>query len=475
MMYRTILLTLAFVPAPSLAQDATLPNEARAALKKAAGYFQDKVSTHGGYLWRYSADLARREGEGKATATQVWVQSPGTPSVGQAWLDAHLATGDTFYLDGAVATARALVRGQLESGGWDYSIDFDPVKRKAIAYRYDNNAKGKNVSTLDDDTTQAALRFLMNADQVLKGKDAEIRGATTYALEKLLKMQYPNGAWPQRYSAPPDPAKFPVKKASYPDSWPREYPNKDYRTYYTFNDNSIATTIDTMLVAARVYDEPRYRQAALKAGDFMILAQMPEPQPGWAQQYDADMQPQWARKFEPPSVTGGESAGVMRSLLKLYAETGEKKYLEPIPRALAYYRKSLLPNGQLARFYELKTNRPLYFTKKYELTYKDNDMPTHYAFKVGSKLDALAKDYDRLVKLTPAELAKKPQAARPKVTAALEAEVRAVLKSMDDQGRWIDAGKLRYHGADDPTDRIIDTATFIRNVGVLSRYLAASR
>ncbi len=93
------------------------------------------------------------------------------------------------------------------------------------------------------------------------------------------------------------------------------------------------------------------------------------------------MQPAWARKFEPPSVTGGESQGVMRILLRLYAETGDKKYLEPIPRALDYLRRSRLSDGRLARFYELKTNKPLYFTKQYELTYSDADMPTHYGFQ----------------------------------------------------------------------------------------------
>jgi PelA/Pel-15E family pectate lyase len=73
------------------------------------------------------------------------------------------------------------------------------------------------------------------------------------------------------------------------------------------------------------------------------MSQMPDPQPAWAQQYDANMHPAWARVFEPPSVTGGESQGIMRMLMVLYRETGDKKYLEPIPRALAYLKKSILP------------------------------------------------------------------------------------------------------------------------------------
>src|SRR5262245_23742644 len=85
--------SVVIVPKAS-SQDSKLPDRAKAGLRKAFEFFRDKVSTEGGYLWRYSADLARREGEAKASATQVWVQPPGTPSVGQVWLDAFHATGD---------------------------------------------------------------------------------------------------------------------------------------------------------------------------------------------------------------------------------------------------------------------------------------------------------------------------------------------------------------------------------------------
>ena len=51
---------------------------------------------------------------------------------------------------------------------------------------------------------------------------------------------------------------------------------------------------------------------------FLLLAQLPEPQPGWAQQYNIEMEPEWARKFEPPAVTGGESQKVIATLLTLF-------------------------------------------------------------------------------------------------------------------------------------------------------------
>ena len=44
----------------------------------------------------------------------------------------------------------------------------------------------------------------------------------------------------------------------------------------------------------------------------------------------------------------------------------------------------------------MKTNKPLYFTLDYKLTFADNDLPTHYAFKVGNNLDAIAREYEQV-------------------------------------------------------------------------------
>jgi len=116
------------LPMSADAGDTSLRDRAAKSLKKAVGFFRREVATEGGYLWRYSADLARREGEGAASATTVWVQPPGTPSVGAAYLEAYEATGDRYYLEAARETAYCLVRGQLRSGGWDYRIEFDPTR-----------------------------------------------------------------------------------------------------------------------------------------------------------------------------------------------------------------------------------------------------------------------------------------------------------------------------------------------------------
>jgi PelA/Pel-15E family pectate lyase len=476
--------------------DAALREQARSALRKAVEFYRTKVATEGGYHFAYAEDLSYGRSEMSEGPTRVEIQRDGTPLVALAYLDAYAATADRYYLDAARDVARALVKGQYCSGGWDYYIEFDPSKRTEFPYRADGGCAtraataAERPTTLDDNVTQAAVRVLMRIDRELGFRDAAIHGAARFALDSLVKAQYPNGAWPQRYSQFPTPSDFPVKRASYPASWPRKWPGASYYTHYTFNDNSIVDAMDAMLEAARIYNEPRYLASAEKGGEFILLAQMPEPQPGWAQQYDRDMHPAWARQFEPPSITGGESQSAMRALMLLYRETGNRKYLEPIPRALAYYKRSLLPDVAnpseirrrtcpgstpcVARFYELRTNRPLYITKGtrvtttgqsvvnvdgYEVSYSDASVITHYAVLTsGAGFAAIEREFDAIRSGDAASL-KRPDKlrglspwteARGGNTAtdatpdrgALLSRARAAIDAMDARGAWVEDGAI---------------------------------
>ena len=490
---RTTLLALivmgtALLAVPSVASsDDVSAERAARALRRAVTYFRTRVATEGGYLWRYAADFSEREGELPAAPTTVWVQPPGTPTVGMAYLGAYELTGDRYYLEAARETATALLRGQLASGGWDYRIEMAPDDRKGFAYRVDAGAPsassdkshtGRNVTTLDDNTTQAALTFLVRVDRAFGFADATLHEAVEFGLHSLLAAQYPNGAWPQRFTASPDPAKFPVQRASYPETWSREYPGKDYRGYYTFNDNTMADVIELMFLAADVYGERKYAEAGKRGGEFIRLAQMPEPQPGWAQQYDARMNPAWARKFEPPAVTGAESQRVMETLLRLFELTRERRFLEPLPRALAYYRRSLLSNGQLARFYELRTNRPLYFTKDYRLTYSDADLPTHYGFKARSRLEAIRTQLERQAATVDSDVpaAKAFQQQRPpEMTEALAAAAAKLVASQRDDGAWVEPASFRARSRIPEGADCLSSYTIHANVLTLARYIAAVR
>ncbi|QDU61654.1 Pectic acid lyase [Planctomycetes bacterium Pan216] len=452
--------------------------EAEQALSKAVDFFTASCEKHGGYVWRYSKDLRLSEGEAETGPSTVWVQPPGTPAVGMALLRAYRATGDRKYLQAAKRTGDALVKGQLQSGGWFYSIHFDPETRKDWGYR-DNTSfrasrkkKNKtNITTLDDDTTPAAVRFLAELDQELDFKDRAIHESVLLALEALMKAQYPNGGWSQKWHRYPEGAKesdYPVINASYPEEWPRKWLN-DWRGKYYLNDNVTGNMVETFLLAGEIYQDNRYVEVAKRAGEFLILAQMPDPQPAWAQQYDENMHPVWDRKFEPPAISGRESEEAMESLLLLYEKTGDERFLKPIPAALRYLRSSLRPDGKLARFYELKTNRPLYFVvdgKRYDLTYSDRDLPTHYGFVVDAHLDKIESRYRKLLRDRSALSARRRGGASRK-----EAErVRKVIDQMDERGAWVDPRTMKGFRKASP-EGVIQSDTFIDNVELLSDYI----
>ena len=452
-------------------------DDAAAALRRATDFFRGNCAVEGGYVWRYSADLSKREGEQATSPTQVWTQPPSTSSVGLGYLQIHQLTGDERYLTAARETAECLIRGQLRSGGWDKLIDFDPEKRQKIAYRVDP-PDGKvpplfDTTTLDDDKTQSGMVFLMRLDAATGRRDARLHAAAIYALDGLVAAQRVNGGWPQRFTGPSDPEQYPARAASFPETWSRTFPGADFTGHYTFNDGNIARAIDVLLEAAETYAEPRYRAAAEKAGDFIRAAQLPEPQPAWAQQYDEAMHPAWARRFEPPSITGGESQGIIMSLVRLSQATGDKRFLEPIPAALRWMRRSLLPDGCLARFYELRTNRPLYVTKAYELTFDaDADLLAHYSLQVPVDLDRLQAAYEAARAATTPSQVTPPPPARAAWSEQLAAEARHVAAALDGRGAWVTDGRLVTYGPDDQTRRIIDTQTFVRNSLLLARAAA---
>ena len=156
---------------------------------------------------------------------------------------------------------------------------------------------------------------------------------------------------------------------------------------------------------------------------------MPDPQPGWCQQYNYEMVPIWARgSSSRPRLSGWESQDVMETLIKIARYTGKQKYLEPIPRALGYFKKCLLPDGRVARYYEFKTNRPLYMDAEYRLTYDDSAAPVTTA---GSSPPASRRSRRRT---------RTPERCRPRRTRSareLEEDVRRIIRELDKEGRWM--------------------------------------
>ena len=480
----------------------------KAALVRAVTFFHGEVASHGGYVYRQSADLTLREAEGSPGPDTIWIQPPGTPAVGEAFLDAYEATRDPACARAALDAALALTRTQLHSGGWYYSGHFAPEDRRPWFYRLDPEGqplpdptpeaerrqptgwhvtrearyRGKNETILDDNVTQAALHFLVRIDGVMEGRNAEIRSAVDHGLTALLNAQYPAGGWSASFDRfpglPAEESAYPKKPASYPDDWPREWP-KDFRGCYVTNDELMTRCVTTLLRAheTRGASDARFLEALKRSGDFLILAQMPDPQPAWAQQYDAGMVPCWSRAFEPPAISSRESEEIMRSLIQIAAVTGDTRYLEPIPRALEYLKRSELPGGKLSRFYELQTNKPLYFArgaggKGFEMTYDASRVSSNYGWINDSHLAEIEALYR----------AARDQAP-PAATAAagpddMGASVAAILAAQDARGAWATAGGIMRDAEGrktEPAGGVIESATFIANVATLCDYLRRGR
>jgi hypothetical protein len=465
-------LLLAFA---SIIQADDLPDPAvvSAAMRKANDYYVSQLASHGGYASSWKTDLSLAFAEGKESKTILSIQPPGTTTVGMAMLKCWQATGDEAFLEGATGAAQALLDCQLESGGWPADFDFegeDPKKwwlRQEVAAGVVEKGKQSNASTLDDNKSQSALLFLLELAHDPSGRDdAALHEAVTYALDRLLAAQTKIGSWPQQFSEAA-PADGIVKKAVIPAEWPREFPKEKYTNFHTLNDGNLQKIVELMLRAHQLTGEARYLAAAKRCGDFLLLAQFEGDQPAWAQQYNQEMVPVWARKFEPPAVSSTESLGACFTLFEIWLATGEEKYRATIPAALDWLEQAKLPDGRWSRFYEFGTNRPLYcVAETYELTYDDSNLPDHYGFQPeygGEKIERLRSD---LAKPREEILASRKGPDSPdrwmKAARNLRGKVKAALEMQTKDGVWID-------------DDRIEAELFVKHLNAMSAYVAAMK
>ncbi len=453
-------------PYPALEQVET-------ALKKAASFTRTSLSFAGGYATKWSRNLQESRTSDTGSPSLISIEAPGTPVIGRVFLQAWQATGDPLYLQGAREAAQALLWTQLASGGWGTIHNYALPVASKLHYRRDLEAgdtergSRRAHTTLDDHKTQLSLLFLLEFSQVPEsGMQDAVKAALQFGLDALLAAQMPNGGWPQGFDGPADP-ELPVKKPELPTDWPRVWPQLRYTSYATLNDNNLRSVCDVLHRAHEVTGEERYLTAMKKLGDFLLLAQCPEPQPGWAQQYDAEMRPAWARKFEPPSISSSESLGALQTLHAIWLTTGDERYRAPFDSALVWLEKSRLPDGSHARFYELHTNTPLYFVKDtYELTYDDSNLPTHYGFKSKDRQEDIDKFKKRAAMKREDLLAqrKPPQTPKEWLSQLKDRAPKAVaaLRDQNKEGVWT-------------RNNVIEADLIVRHMRAMILYVEAAR
>jgi len=457
--------------------------EILAASRKATDFMMNSVANRGGFLWHYSADLSEQWGEVPARKSQIWVQPPSTPTVGEMLLEAHRVTGDLQYLKYAEQVAAALIWGQHPSGGWHYFIDFDPSGIRKFYEEVASQCRGWEEfyhyygnATFDDDTTAAPTRFLLRI--YAKTLDPKYRGPLFQALDFVLQSQYANGGWPQRY-----PLRYDFPNEEHPD----------YTALPTFNDDVIPNNIFLLLEAFEKLGNEEYKKAAYRGMDFYILSQIPSPQAGWAQQYDLNMKPASARSYEPAALCSSQTVENIRELQTFYLITGDRRYLRPIPGAIEWLEKSVVTTDPANRFthaiyYELGSNKPLYIhhshqegnAKKILRFWLDYQQIVDSTYGRLPRIDILAmrREFDRLSALSADEVTIRYHNDKEskRSVAKIDAEqVNKLIAAMDPRGAWLT--DIEFIDTSDYVHnpprkfRGIDTRTFVSNMDKLMNSL----
>ena len=311
-----------------------------------------------------------------------------------------------WYQSGeARAIADSVLQYQSPQGGWPKNTNLSkpPQSPEDGSMLRDNRA-----NSFDNGATTRPMMFL--AKMVTATDEKAYQKAFHKGLQYILAAQYPNGGWPQ--------------------FWPLR---KGYHAHITFNDDAMIRVltvlkgvVDREAPYAFVNETLRRRaEDALAAGIECIL-QTQIKQNGvltaWCAQHDQKtLEPAWARAYEPPSISGGESVGIIRFLMSLDAPSEAVK--KAIDAAVAWlssveiigyeehrrrgpdgrFERFLVPNpearGLWARFYELGTNRPLYLDRdsvyRYDFREIGYERRSGYSYHGTWAASLLKHDYPR--------------------------------------------------------------------------------
>lgn len=312
----------------------------------------------------------------------------------------HLTKPDDWYLTPDAATiATHILSHQSPLGGWPKNLD-----TSASPYAGD---PAKLSPTFDNGATTDELRFLARIHNATP--DPRYRQSFLQGLDYILIAQYPTGGWPQFHP-----------------------PSKQYHRHITFNDGAM---VRLMQFLREVATHPRYAfvdvarrqscQAAFDRGLQCILKcqiQVNGKLTAWCAQHDEkDYSPRPGRAFEPASLSGSESVGIVQLLMSLDHPSPE--IIHAIESAIAWFESAKLPGLKLieqpdpqsptgknklvipdpsapplwARFYDIPTNKPLFYDRdglpKPSLADLTPERRNGYSYLGSYPQDLLAKSY----------------------------------------------------------------------------------
>lgn len=306
-------------------------------MKRATQYMMDSLSYRGGFVWNYLPDHSRQWGEMEAYPTMIWMQSPSTPDMGHLLLDAYHATGDEYYYEQACRVARALIGAQKPSGGWNYMHDFAGEKSARQwyntigrqAWRLEEFQHYYGNATFDDEATASSAEYMLRI--YMEKKDKEFGKSVDKVIGFMLKSQYKNGGWPQRY---------PIKT---------DHPfqgKPDYTPFVTLNDDVMMGNIEFLIHCYHYLGRTDLEKPILNAMYLLRDLQYKEPLAGWSDQYtQKDLQPAHARSYEPRGINPATTVQMIHRLARFYSMTGDESFLQGFDKAYRFIVSQQLPDS----------------------------------------------------------------------------------------------------------------------------------
>ena len=338
-----------------------------------------------------------------------------------SWLFGGKWMPDTTHVDpkissqngGIDSVAENMLLYQRAIGGWpkaindikvDYKKTLTPQERKAVIAD-----SLKNDPTIDNSATTKEIRYLVTAYK--KTKNNKYLKAAEKGIAYLLKAQYPTGGWPQYY----------------PDF-------SSYRGQITYNDDAMVNVLNIMqdiVEGAKNFEivsptfVPRAKDAVALGVECILRTQIKVDGKltAWCAQYNRNtLQPEMARKFELASISGQESVGILKFLMRqknpssdiIAAVEAGVNWLESVkikgfkyvdidaPNEPNGKDRVILPDTNStiwARFYEIESNKPFFSgrdsDKKYDLRQIEVERRTGYGWYGTWPATLLLVDYPK--------------------------------------------------------------------------------
>jgi PelA/Pel-15E family pectate lyase len=323
-----------------------------------------------------------------------------------SWKEAQRQNADWLRSDEGEGVVENVLLYQLPCGGWPKNIEMTEPLSDSAKNRL---ARRRESGTIDNGATYTQLHFLANAYAATANE--RILDAFNKGLDYLFAAQYDNGGWPIYY---------PLKG--------------DYDDHIHFNDNAVSGVL-TLMDEIAEGDEPfefvdaerreRAKAAFDKGIDCILKCQLVVDgrRTAWCAQHDEKtLKPAPARTFEPVSLSGNESVGLVRCLMRV--DKPSQEIIAAVGDAVAWLESVKLEGIRVvdvrtaegrdrvlkqdpsappiwARFYEIGTNRPIFTGRdgvvRYDYSEIERERRTGYAYYGDWPKKLLEKEYPEWV------------------------------------------------------------------------------